>query len=116
MSALAVRELSDGDFHPTIELTRGVCLVFFSGPHCGACRLLQTLLEAEGYHLGLDTVVKIDAHRNAGLAREFDVFHLPALFLYRDGQYHAAIHAALSVPALRTAINAACQAAAQEAP
>lgn len=116
MSGCTIRELVDGDFHASIEAIPGACLVFFSGPHCGACRVLQTLLEKEGCGLGLDTVIKVDAQRSTGLAREFEVFHLPALFLYRNGKFHAPIDALLTVPALRAAIDAASRAEAQEAP
>jgi hypothetical protein len=36
---------------------------------------------------------KVDAQRSTALARSYDVFHLPSLFVFVDGHYHAPLQA-----------------------
>ncbi len=75
------------DYHHRLAATPGLGLVFFSSPECGTCRRVETLLtDAAPEHARL---YKVDVQRDAALARAFDIFHLPDLFLYRDGHFHA---------------------------
>jgi len=84
-----IQTLDQFNFHHTLEETPGIAVVVIAGPDCGSCRMmkqaLQVLLEL-GEAL---TVYEVDAERDGGIAEEFDVFHLPGLFVYRDGLYHA---------------------------
>ena len=50
---------------------------------------------------------EVDAHDSPGVARELEVFHLPALFLYVGGEYHRPVHSVLRVEALRQAVGEA---------
>lgn len=73
-----------GDLHHRLARTRGVVLLMFTAAGCGSCRRMRAAL-AECPDL---EVIEVDAGIDQALANEFDVFHLPALFVYFDGRYH----------------------------
>jgi thioredoxin-like negative regulator of GroEL len=108
--------LTQFDFHHTLAETAGVSLVYFSAPGCGACRQLKQILESHPQEFALLNLFEVDAQQDMALTREFEVFHLPALFLFKDGHYHAPIHSEPLVPSLLAAVEAALAAAPQEAP
>ena len=85
----------------------------FTTPGCGACRHLRALLTPLADELGLP-LYEVDAGREGALVHAMEVFHLPALFLYQQGQFHAEISA--EPRALRGAIEAAARGPAQEEP
>lgn len=107
-----IQQLSQFDFHHRIGAQRGACVVLFTAPGCGACRHLKGMLA------GMTDlqVFEIDAARDPGLAREFEVFHLPALFLYRDGAYHRSLECAAHPAAIRNAIATTLALPPEEAP
>lgn len=115
VTALAWRSVHEGDFHRTLSQWPGRTLVLFGQPGCGACRLAEAIVPA-----ALDGVVqqlvRIDAAAQAALAREFEVFHLPALHLYVDGRYHAPLQCELTDAALRSAVARLARGPAVEAP
>ena len=53
---------------------------------------------------------------HATLARAFDIFHLPTILLYRDGQFHAVMNCEVTVATLPAAIQAALAKPAEEEP
>lgn len=112
--------LNEFDFHPRIAATPGIALVFFSGPNCASCRHLKALLQAEMSHfrqqLGTLHVYEVRADKSMALVNEFDVFHLPSLFLYRDGRFHCALQSEANPAALIESINNALRQPAQEEP
>lgn len=89
---MAFTELTEFDFHQRLAGLSGTSIVLFSGPHCGACKRLETQLPKwlSGH---ADHFFKVDAQRSTALARAFEVFHLPALFVYVNGHYHAPLQA-----------------------
>lgn len=102
------------DYHHRLAATPGLGLVLFSSPECGTCRRIEALLpDAAPAHARL---YKVDVQRDAALARAFDIFHLPDLFLYRDGHFHARLDSVVTPVALGRAIDAALAAPAQEEP
>jgi len=108
--------LDQFNFHHVLAETPGTALVVFTGPDCGACRRVKGLLsemvaEGEAWRL-----FEVDAARDPGLAREFEVFHLPSLFLYQDGHYHAPLHAEPLPARVRTAVAETLARPAVEAP
>jgi hypothetical protein len=58
----------------------------------------------------------VDVQQSPALARALEVFHLPALFLYRDGHYHARLECEITPERLRTTIAAALTAPPEEEP
>ena len=98
--------LDDVDFHPTMVGRVGASLVLIGTRACGACRVFRRL--AAGLPDGLvDRIVDVDAERAPGLVDELDVFHLPALFVWRDGEDWAAVQCAARPSALEGAVRAA---------
>ena len=112
----AFTSLDEFGFHHALAGTRGIALVIFTGAGCSSCRAWKRLLGAyRTQHPDL-ALFEVDAGHAQALAREFNVFHLPALFLYRDGHFHSALHSETHPEILRAAIEAALAAPAQEAP
>ena len=108
-------ELTEFDFHPRIAHSKGVSLVMFSGPDCGSCRRLETLLPrlAAGRAAHL---YKVDVQTSTALAREYEVFHLPSLFLFVDGRFHAPLHAEPMQEKFSAALDSALSEPAHEEP
>ena len=108
-------ELTEFDFHLRLAQSKGVSLVMFSGPDCGSCRRLEKLLPqlAAGCVAHL---YKVDVQTSTALAREYDVFHLPSLFLFVDGRFHAPLHAEPVVDKFSVAINRVLHEPAHEEP
>lgn len=113
--ALAWEHWREADVHRALQDSTGRLLLMFGRHGCGACR--QAYLRVPPLAAGaVDRLVYLDADDCGGLLREFEVFHLPALFLFRAGHFHAPLHAALAAPDFGRAIACAYAAAAQEAP
>ena len=105
-----------GDLHHRLAATQGISLVLFTGPACGACKRLKQVLH-ERHDMFTDVnLFEVDAERDMALTREFGVFHLPAMFLFRDGDYHCELHSEAAAERLRVAIDAALVRPAEEAP
>lgn len=116
MTTTAFTALDEFGFHQRLAETRGTALVMFTGQGCSSCRAWKTLLTQYRQHHNDLLLFEVDAGHAQALAREFGVFHLPALFLYRDGHYHGALHCAARPEVLAAAIRASLAAPAQEAP
>lgn len=109
-----MERLDEFTLHARLAQTPGASLVLFSSATCGACRTVEQQLPAAapaGVRLFL-----VDVGQALALARAYEVFHLPALFLFRDGHYHARLDCEVTAAALRRAIEAALAAPAQEEP
>ena len=111
-----IERLDQFDYQHRLESTRGAVLVFFTGPHCGACRQLrQTLIEYRAAQGGI-RLFEVDAERDLALARALNVFHLPSMFLYRDGEFHCQLHSQPLPEPLHQAILKALREPADEEP
>ncbi len=107
--------LTEFDYHQRLARVPGAVLVLFSSPECGTCRAVeQRLPAAAGDRVA--AVFKVDVQQCMALARSFDIFHLPTLFLYRDGHFHAVLEAEITPDALQRAIADALARPAQEEP
>ncbi len=106
--------LEEFNYHSTLAAQRGPCLVLFSSAGCGTCRVVAKHLPhsaPEGMPL-----FYVDAQRSMALVRAMEVFHLPALFLYNHGAFHAAIPGPVTRDALAAALARALAEPAQEEP
>jgi len=106
--------LDESRYHRLLLETGGIALVLFSSPACGSCRVVEQRLPQAvpaGTHL-----FTVDVQQATGLARAFDIFHLPTLFLYRDGHFHARLDCEITAPALRAALARALAGQPQEEP
>ncbi|POA32685.1 MULTISPECIES: co-chaperone YbbN [unclassified Pseudomonas] len=94
-------ELTDFDADQRLLAMSGVSLVIFTSVGCSSCRWArQQLPELE---LEVDQLCWIDAGNNGGAVERYQVFHLPALFVVRDGEFYGALQSRLA----RTELNAA---------
>ena len=108
--------LDQFSFHHRLAQTPGISLVFFSSAECGSCRQWKQVLGC--YHLLHPDIrlFEVDAQRDMALTREFEVFHLPALFLFVDGEFHRGVQSEASAEKLHHAITDALAATSQEMP
>ena len=112
---MEIEALDEFRFYARLEDVDGPAVVLFTAPHCGSCR---------AFHLGLSqladeddlSVFEVDAGMNPGLTQAYEVFHLPALFLFIDGRYHAELQCDPTPAALRAAIAQAQRQPAQDPP
>lgn len=107
-------ELSDLDADRRLLDLDGTSLLVFTSTGCASCRVARRTLPGMG--LAVDRVCWVDAGHNAGLVTRYEVFHLPALFLVRDGQFLGALHAPLQATHLAAAIADAQQRQPEELP
>jgi len=109
--------LDEFRFHHVLAQTPGTSLVIFTSPGCASCRAWKRVLN-DYCTSGHENVrmLEVDAAQSLALTREFGIFHLPALFLYRDGHYHCALQSAARPEKLQPAIESALAAPAQEPP
>ncbi len=105
-TSVQIDPLNPLDYYAVLDDRTDPSVVIFTGPACGACRRLKAVL-AEMSPIPGVAVYEVGAERAGGLVEELEIFHLPALFLYQDGDLHAEIHAVLRPEALRAAIAAA---------
>ncbi|WP_235978950.1 YbbN family protein [Zestomonas carbonaria] len=92
----------------------GVSLLVFTSAGCTGCRWARRALPGMG--LSVDRLCWIDAGRNGGLVERYDVFHLPALFVVRDGLFLGALQARLSLAELSAALERALLESGEELP
>lgn len=111
-----IRQLDQFNFHHRLEAATGISLVVFTAPGCGACRMLRAALMELGGHRDGINLFEVDVQRDMALVREFEVFHLPALFLYVDGSFHDEIRCESLPHKILQAVDAAQLAPAAEAP
>lgn len=111
-----VTELQLSDFDADFRLLEslGVSLVIFTSTGCASCRWARETLPK--LSLPVARLAWIDAADNAGLVQRYEVFHLPALFVVRDGQFYGALHCRLRAADLNDALGAALSSPAEELP
>lgn len=108
--------LDQFDFHHRLNDSAGVAIVMFGAAGCGGCRHLRRVLQEVAGRRPDWRLFEVDAHRDAALCNEFEVFHLPSMFLFLDGAFHCALHAEARPAAIVAATEAALAAPAEEAP
>lgn len=100
----AFTPLNAFDFHHRLEQTKGISLVLFTHDLCGSCQLWKKILKEVQETIAVN-IFEVDAQTEMALTNEFDVFHLPALFLYYEGRYHAPLQSVATVTAVQQAID-----------
>lgn len=111
-----IKALTQFTFYPQLEQTSGLSLVYFTAEGCSSCRHLTMLLDQLQQQRDDLSIYRVDAQQDQALVSEYEVFHLPALFLFKNGHYHAAIHSEARLTSIEQAISSANSAAAEEAP
>ncbi len=111
-----IRPLNDHEFYARLAEITGPSIVFFTKPGCSSCQLWKRLL-GELLQLREDIhVFQVDAEQNMALSHEYELFHLPALFLFVDGEFHCELQTEARLTHLQVALDAALDSPAEEAP
>lgn len=106
--------LDESTYYRQLAQTQGMALVLFTSPACGTCRVVERQLPASAPPAA--QLFKVDVQVASALARAFEVFHLPTLFLYVDGRYHAHLNCEVTPAKMRAAIEHALLQPAEEEP
>ncbi len=112
----AIKQIEEFEFHQTLEQSTGISIVFFSSRECSSCRYWEQLLTQYTQGEKPPTVYKVDAGENQALAQEFNIFHLPALFVYLNGEFYSEIQCEANIDSLNNAIETALAGPPQEMP
>ena len=79
-----VLELSEENFSSTIA--EGVTLVDFWAPWCGPCRMMTPVIDQIADKFGdRATIAKLDIDQARGVASQFGISSIPAIFIFKDG-------------------------------
>jgi len=116
MSDSKLRRINDSNFYSVLQDSNGVVIVFFTSAGCNSCRYWKALLEQLSIQRPALQVFEIDAEQSMGLAREYEVFHLPALFVFVNGQYHAPLQCEARLETIDHTLDSLLAAPAQDAP
>lgn len=111
----AFSRLAEGAYHHRLAVSSGIAVVLFSAPHCSACRAWQQLLPQALANIA-DAFYEVDVSEATGVAREFGIFHLPTIYLYRDGRFHAELQCEARPEVIRLTALSLLDAPAQEEP
>ena len=111
-----LKNLEQFEFHEVLGAATGPTLVMFSSTGCGGCRHLRAVLETVAAMRDDWHYFVVDAGQDAALVHEFEVFHLPTLLLFNDGQFHCELQSAASVDAIVPAVETALQQAPEPTP
>ncbi len=87
-------ELTDFDIDQRLLAMSGVSLVIFTSVGCASCRWARQQLP--DFDLPIERLCWIDAGNNGGAVERYQVFHLPALFVVRDGEFYGALQSRLA--------------------
>ena len=86
----------------------GVVIVEFWSVRCGACALIQPLLERLAYQkAGLVKIVKVNIEKDFSLANRFQIRSTPTLLVYRNGKMTDELYGALPEHEMQAWIEAA---------
>jgi thioredoxin-like negative regulator of GroEL len=85
---MKIADVSDRDFDRVVGRSEVPVLVEFWKPGCGACRaLIRQLEQVVGETRGSLLVLKMNVEENFQIPAELEISSLPALALYRGGQF-----------------------------
>src|SRR5574340_197314 len=111
----AFSRLAEGEFHAHVAAAPGVAVVLLSAPHCGGCVAWKQVLPRALAGVA-DAFLEVDVSEATGVARYFDIFHLPTIYLYRNGQFHAELQCEVRQEAIRQAAQQLLATPAQDEP
>lgn len=111
-----MRKLDDENFYTVLDSTPGLSVVFFKSHGCASCRRWENLFREFLARYEDVQVFAVDAQASMALTRAYEVFHLPSLFLFIDGQYHRPLQPHASIASLRETIDQAVLLQAEDEP
>lgn len=110
------QQIDETQFYAVLGETPGIALVFFTRHGCGSCRAWKQLLQQFSMQRHDIHIFELDAEKSMGLVNEYEIFHMPALYLFMNGEYHCELQAEAAVHSLSQAIHDALEQPAHEAP
>ncbi|MFZ2038392.1 MAG: thioredoxin [Minisyncoccia bacterium] len=81
--------VSQNDFVEIVLKSETLVLVDFWAPWCGPCKMMGPVLEQLAEMMGEKAkIVKVNVDKpdNQGLARDYEVFSIPSLKIFKNGQ------------------------------
>ena len=111
-----IEKLTQFNLHHRVAESKAETLVYFSALGCASCRHLGSILALLHKKRPNWRIFEVDAQEDMALTQEFEVFHLPSLFLFYNGEYHQEIKCEASLSKIIQAIEQAIQEPAHEAP
>jgi thioredoxin 1 len=83
---MALLHLKDDTFKSEIKGFDGVALVDFWAPWCGPCQMLTPIMEELATEMeGKAKIAKVNVDEESGLAMEFQIMSIPAVFVFKNG-------------------------------
>ena len=83
----AIVTLSDSTFDETIGSADQAVIVDFWAEWCGPCKMLAPVLEdIASEQSGRLTVAKLNIDDNPDTARRYDIFSIPTMLVFKDGE------------------------------
>lgn len=82
-------EATEATFNQDVEKFDGVVLVDFWATWCGPCLMLAPIIEQLSEQYKDDAkvrVVKVDVDQNPNLAEKYQVYSIPTIKIFKDGQ------------------------------
>lgn len=70
-------------------INEGLILVDFFATWCGPCRMLESVLDDIANERNELKIIKLDVDENIEVARQYGVFSVPTLILFKKGQLMA---------------------------
>ncbi len=89
--------------------------MLFSTPSCSACRAWKRLLP-DALAGVADALYEVDVSESTGVARCYGIFHLPTIYLYREGQFHAELQCEARPATIRETVRQLLADPAQDEP
>lgn len=107
-------QLTDFDLDQQLLALPGVSLLIFTSVGCSSCRWARHHLPEQS--LPVERLCWIDAEENGGAVQRYGVFHLPSLFVIRDGEFYGALRSKMSAEAITVGLEQALARAPDEIP
>ncbi len=107
-------QLTDFDVDQQLLSLRGTSLLIFTSVGCASCRWAHEHLVRQT--LPLNRLCWIDAEENGGAVERYGVFHLPALFVVRDGEFFGPLRSKLLADDISRDLERALRLAPEELP
>ena len=84
---MAIQTLTKENFTKEVRQANGPVLVDFWAPWCGPCRMLAPVMEQlADEQEGKAKVVKVNVDDNPELAKQFQVYSIPTVIAFKNGQ------------------------------